>query len=122
MPRGATSFFGKLDARMTTEMLPRDIHGISVRAVSERVARAVATNRRGAAFGLFSVETGALVYEDRFSFNINADRYFPEPTTSPDRNRDPQARRVTRLAPQQKALRNRKLLWPASRDARADTC
>jgi len=66
------TFFGKLDARMSTEMLPRVFTGFP----SVQFPRAWHVLSRpidnGAAFGLFSVETGALVYEDRFSFKVNA--------------------------------------------------
>ncbi len=65
-------FFGKLDARMTTETLPRTFTGFpSVQFPSawHVLSRPI---DNGAAFGLFSVETGTLVYEDELSFNVNA--------------------------------------------------
>ena len=65
-------FFARIDARMTTETLPHTFTGFpSVRFPQawHVLSRPI---DRGAAFGLFSVETGALVYEDRFSFNTNA--------------------------------------------------
>jgi transglutaminase-like putative cysteine protease len=65
-------FFGKLDARMSTEILPRVFTGFpSVQFPNawHVLSRPI---ERGAAFGLFAVETGALVYEDRFSFKVKA--------------------------------------------------
>jgi transglutaminase-like putative cysteine protease len=65
-------FFGKLDARMPTETLPRTFTGFP--SVQFPNAWHVLSRPidKGAAFGLFSVETEALVYEDRFSFIVNA--------------------------------------------------
>ncbi len=70
-------FFGKLDARMTTETLPHTFTGFpSVQFPNawHVLSRPI---EGGAAFGIFSVETGALVYEDRLSLNVNAAPLLP---------------------------------------------
>ncbi|HTX04105.1 MAG TPA: transglutaminase-like domain-containing protein [Candidatus Acidoferrales bacterium] len=70
-------FFGKLDERMTTETLPHIFTGFpSVRfpGAWHALARPIES---GSAFGLFAVETGALVYEDRVSFRTNAAPLLP---------------------------------------------
>ncbi|HLI96494.1 MAG TPA: hypothetical protein VKT72_10465, partial [Candidatus Baltobacteraceae bacterium] len=63
------TFFGKIDARMTTETLPRTFTGfpsVQFPKAWHVLSRPI---ENGAAFGLFSVESGALVYEDRLSMN-----------------------------------------------------
>jgi len=65
-------FFGKLDARMTTETLPRTFTGFPTVQFPNAWHVLSRPLDNGAAFGLFAVETGALVYEDRLSFNVNA--------------------------------------------------
>jgi hypothetical protein len=70
-------FFGDLDTRMTTEILPHTFTGFpSVRFPSawHALARQV---EKGAAFGIFAAENGELIYEDTLSFNEKAAPLLP---------------------------------------------
>jgi hypothetical protein len=71
------TFFAALDARMTTEILPRSFTGfpsVQFPQAWHLLARPV---EHGAAFGLFASDTGALIYEDTLSFNAKAGPLLP---------------------------------------------
>jgi hypothetical protein len=71
------TFFGSLDAHMTTEILPRSFTGfpsVQFPQAWHLLARPV---ERGAAFGVFANGTSALVYEDTLSFNAKAGPLLP---------------------------------------------
>lgn len=70
-------FFGALDARMTTEILPLSFTGFPSVHFPHAWHMLSRPLDRGAAFGLFSVETGALAYEDALSFTTNAGPLLP---------------------------------------------
>ncbi|HEY1730073.1 MAG TPA: transglutaminase-like domain-containing protein [Candidatus Baltobacteraceae bacterium] len=65
-------FFARIDARMTTERLPRTFTGFPSVQFPDAWHVLSRPIQNGAAFGLFSVETGALVYEDRLALKTNA--------------------------------------------------
>jgi len=70
-------FFANLDGGLTTEIFPRVFTGFpSIRFPNAWHALSRPIDD-GAAFGLFSVETGALVYEDRLAVKVNAAPVLP---------------------------------------------